>query len=109
MAEEALTPEFLEFYQAYPRKEARRAALKAFQAAKKRGATQSEIMNGCRAYAAFVKASERRFIKLPATWLNGDCWADELVAPKPATHKPTTRPFRWEKTASGMTRIYEDA
>lgn len=37
MKEEALTTDFLEFYNLFPRKEARRAALKAFNAAKKRG------------------------------------------------------------------------
>lgn len=63
---------FADFYSAYPRKEARRAAEKAWRAAVKR-ADPAEIMAGLE---RFRFSDDRRFIPLPASWLNADRWAD---------------------------------
>lgn len=62
----------------YPRKEARGDARKAFKAARK-AATMEELIEGRRLYARKVRDTERQFIKLPATWLRAECWADEHV------------------------------
>lgn len=61
----------------YPRKEARGDARKAFTAARKI-ATLDELIEGRRAYAKEIVGRERKFIKLPATWLRAECWCDEF-------------------------------
>jgi hypothetical protein len=64
---------FADFYDAYPRKEAKRAAEKAYRAAIKR-ADHDTIMAGL---SRFQFADDKKFIPLPASWLNADRWADE--------------------------------
>ena len=62
----------------YPRKEARGDARKAFIAARKI-ATLEELIEGRKRYAKEKQATERGFIKLPATWLRAECWDDEFT------------------------------
>jgi hypothetical protein len=70
----SLPPGFEKFWAAYPRKEARGRAIKAWISKE----------NNCEPIAdAIVKAvksypfsPERGYIKLPATWLNAWCWED---------------------------------
>lgn len=69
-------PGFADFYSAYPRKEARRAAAKAYSGALARAAGDA-ILAGARRYATSRKGEEAKFTKHPATWLNNDCWKDE--------------------------------
>jgi len=73
-------PGFDLFWQAYPRRDAKRDAMQAFRKALETGATAEELLRGARSYSEHcsrLKADERRFIKLPATWLNKGCWEDE--------------------------------
>lgn len=67
---------FDEFYAAYPRKEARRGALKAYTNALTRG-TEAEILAGVKRYAAARAGQDAKFTKTPAAWLNSDCWLDQ--------------------------------
>lgn len=69
---------FAEFYDAYPRKQDRRSAEKAWKAAMKRGADPNRIVDRARAYARLQIGNERRFIKLPATWLNAGSYDDDI-------------------------------
>jgi hypothetical protein len=69
-------PLFSEWYALYPRKDAKGAARLAFRRALKKASVE-EIMEGTRRYAAYVAGKERRFVCLPATFLNGERWADE--------------------------------
>lgn len=80
-------PDFVAFYDAYPLKKARDGALKAYIAARNRGATHEQIMAGCLRYAGEKRGSDPRYIKHPATWLNQGCWADE-PASQPAAATP---------------------
>jgi Protein of unknown function (DUF1376) len=73
---EGYTQEFLTFWAAYPRKDAKGAAYKAFEKAKKRAKVE-RIMSGVKAYAKRRKGEDPQYTKLPTTWLNGDCWNDE--------------------------------
>lgn len=67
--------EFEQFWTAYPRKEAKLAALKAYQKARKM-ATVAEIISGVERYKARMP-EERQFRPLPATFLNQGRWMDE--------------------------------
>lgn len=67
---------FADFYDAYPRKEAKRKAEQAWRAATKR-ADPAAIMAGLK---RFPFSEDRRFVPLPASWLNADRWADQHAA-----------------------------
>ena len=73
----------------YPRKEARGEARKAFAAARKI-ASLEELIEGRKRYAKEKQGVERQFLKLPATWLNKECWADLYEAdPNPFSERLT--------------------
>jgi hypothetical protein len=70
--------DFLDFYLAYPRKEARPNALRAYVKARKD--TPAEvILAGVKRYVKSVEGKERQYIALPATWLNQRRWEDDLT------------------------------
>lgn len=70
---------FAEFYAAFPRKTARRAAARAYASALKR-APAPTLLQGAMRYAAERAHEDQNFTKHPATWLNQDCWLDEPVS-----------------------------
>jgi hypothetical protein len=75
---------FERFWTVYPRKVAKKAAARLFERiVSKREATAAELIAGAERYARLCRADGRepRFIKHPATWLNGGCWSDELDPP----------------------------
>jgi hypothetical protein len=75
---------FDEFWQAYPRRDDKAAARKSYAAALKKTDAGS-LIAGATAYALEKKSSEKKFIKLAATWLNNECWLNEYV---PAVASP---------------------
>lgn len=70
---------FQEFWQLYPRQEAKGKAEQAYRTALER-TDHSTIMAACRAYRDYHTAigTEPRYLKHPATWLEGLCWEDRL-------------------------------
>ena len=74
------------FWNEYPRREAKRTALKAWRQAKHR-APALTITAAAKRYAA--DPNRDAYTKLPATWLNSDGWAD---APLPPRHTTDTQP-----------------
>lgn len=76
---EGYTAEFEEWWSAYPRKDSKGAAFKAFKIAKSR-ATVQRLREGAAGYAKRRVGEDPQYTKLPATWLNGDCWNDEIPA-----------------------------
>lgn len=84
---EGYTAEFESWWQIYPRKDAKGAAFRAFKSAKRRTSV-AKLMEGAGAYAKRAKSMDARFIRLPATWLNGDGWNDAGVTVKPPSGGP---------------------
>jgi len=80
--------EFDGWWTLYPRKVAKGQARKAFSIARKKTGLET-LTNGVRGYADKVRRDniEERFIKHPATWLNGECWEDENSSEDPALPK----------------------
>ncbi len=79
--------EFDAFWAEYPRKSDKGHARKAFNGALKKASFET-IMVGLRRYEFdHRKLDGRSVIPLPATWLNGERWGDEL----PATNEGTPR------------------
>lgn len=73
----------------YVRKQARGRARVAFEKARK-VATLDELIEGRKRYAEHVEGKERNWIQLPATWLNGEGWADEFESdPNPFSERLT--------------------
>jgi hypothetical protein len=73
--------DFDRWYARYPKHRARGKARKAFERIVGAGlATVDELIAGATRYAAERQGQEQRFTKDPATWLNGECWADESLA-----------------------------
>ena len=61
------------FWEAYPKKVDKGAALRAFKRAIKR-ADSKAVIQGARGYAEDPNLPEKRYIKNPATWLNAEAW-----------------------------------
>jgi Helix-turn-helix domain len=83
---------FRKWYAAYPRHESPAAAFKAYlRVLKQRRATEDELLAGAKCYQAWCEriGREAQFIKCPATWLNGDCWHDQLGEPAKAGGDPS--------------------
>lgn len=71
------TPEFNEFWAIYPRRVAKGAARRAWVTALKK-VDVAELLEGARRYAADRHAKNPKYTKHPASWLNGECWEDEV-------------------------------
>ena len=80
-----LESEFVELWNEYPRKQGKENALKAYIKARTGGVDKSIILNGIKAYKAFLKANktDSKYIKQGSTWFNQHCWEDDYgQAPK---------------------------
>lgn len=80
-------PEFIAWWQAYPRREAKGQARRAYATARKKTSPDILLIAAQRA-AKLYAATEQRFIPLPATWLNGERWADDA-------QQPNSKPVDW--------------
>src|SRR5699024_5574378 len=74
---------FEDFWNAYPRKIAKKEAMKKFAKAVKDGTDPNTIIAGAKTYAASVVGKERKYIAHPTTWLNQGRWEDEAEEPAP--------------------------
>jgi hypothetical protein len=94
--------EFVLWYNAYPRKESRGAAEKAFPKALKAVGVE-ELIAGATRYRDDPNR-DPAFTKLPATWLNSKCWEDGPLPPRhaAATAKPSTSDKMRDTVARGQ-------
>lgn len=69
--------EFEEVWKIYPRKEDKKKAFSAYKTARKK-ASFDEIKKGVETYSNHIRISntDKRYIKLGATYFNGECWAN---------------------------------
>jgi hypothetical protein len=72
--------EFDEFWANYPRREGKGYARTAWAKALKK-TDAATLIKEAGAFAARSMGSDPKFIPLPATWLNGERWADEQPTP----------------------------
>lgn len=78
--------EFETWWKEQPNKVGKPSALKAYQAARKRGATPTELIEGLRDYAA-RKPADRQWLN-PATFLNQERWKDRPAAVNADAKRP---------------------
>lgn len=87
-------PDFIEFWNTYPRKEGKKSALKAWIKAK----DKPEIFQ-IRRKLAIQKHSDQwqkdggQYIPMPATWLNGGRWMDETINTSQTDDRATVSKF----------------
>lgn len=86
-------PAFAAFWDAYPRKDDKGHARKAWANALKR-ANAEQVIAGAQRFAATCARTntERRFIPLPTTWLNGERWSDQPMPAAVNGHRPYRDP-----------------
>lgn len=71
-------PDFAAFYAAYPKRQSRKTAAKAYAKARADGVSHETIMAGLsKALRSDSRFREIQFTPLPASWLNAGGWADE--------------------------------
>lgn len=80
----------------YPRKGSRPVAFRAFTKALVKADLET-ILSGARRYAEDPNR-EQQFTKLPATWLNQECWADPPLPPRAG------RPGSRDAAAAGLAK-----
>ena len=73
--------DFEEVWKAYPKKQGKEAAKKAYIKARKAGISNCEIVAGLTRYKLFLQANktEERYIKHGSTWFNQQCWNDDYT------------------------------
>ena len=83
--------EFAIFWQAYPRKEAKADAMKAWVSPKIK-IDLAVILKAIEAKKATGDWFETQYIPLPASWLRGERWNDEILPPSTKTKLSTVVP-----------------
>ena len=78
--------EFDSFWNNYPKKVDKGAAIRAFRKAIK-NTDVKEIIDGARTYAEDPNLPDKQFIKNPATWLNAEAWNNGPLPKRTKTDK----------------------
>lgn len=83
--------DFEEVWAAYPKKQGKEAAKKAYIKARKEGTSHLEIVAGLTQYRMFINANNtsEKYIKHGSTWFNQQCWNDEYNINQSSTNKST--------------------
>lgn len=104
--------EFEEVWKLYPRKEDKKKAFSAYKTARKK-ASFDEIKKGVETYSNHIKARniDKCYIKLGATYFNGECWANnyEQSEPKEELIKGKYTRAQVEQFAKELNISYEKA
>lgn len=104
--------EFEEVWKIYPRKEDKKKAFSAYKTARKK-ASFDEIKKGVETYSNHIRVSntDKRYIKLGATYFNGECWANnyEQSEPKEELIKGKYTRAQVEEFAKQLNISYEKA
>lgn len=69
--------DFVTWYTAYPKRVGRGQAERAYLTARRRGVDAKTLLEGAERYLGSRGDGDKRWMKNPATWLNGQCWLDE--------------------------------
>lgn len=88
----AMLTEFDAWWRAYPRRVGKGAARKAYLAARRKIEAADLMAATIKAATAMLKIEER-FRPHPATWLNGERWADEPATPASAAKRTVFSEF----------------
>lgn len=84
---------FLSFWGAFPKKVAKKDAMKAFKALKPDGELLSAMLSAIEKSKKSGKWDDAQFIPYPATWLRGERWKDETADAYSETQKAVVSSF----------------
>lgn len=93
-------PSWDDFWLLYPRRVAKKDALKAW--GRMKPAQRMQAIVACAAWRRVWANKDLDYLPYPATWLNGERWEDELPAEytqTTAAHAPAALPEQTERTA----------
>jgi len=79
--------QFDEFWKAYPRKEAKKTALRSFERCMKAGLKLEDMLIGIENHKKTEQWQNPKYIPLPATWINNERWKDEVMVSDPSKQK----------------------
>ncbi|GJD64420.1 hypothetical protein MPEAHAMD_4602 [Methylobacterium frigidaeris] len=100
---------FDRWWSTYPRREGKIAARKAYDRIVGKGtATADELQAGAERYAEARGGQDPQFTKMPTTWLNGGCWADEPAPVRPGGLNGAGRSGGFSALAYVAERIADD-
>lgn len=94
--------QFNEFWNAYDKKVSKPKAITAYNRALKK-VDHKTIMDALKKQKKLWVGKDKAYIKHPTTWLNQECWEDEIEHIQPA--KEFTRP-KFQKTPSGLYKAW---
>lgn len=77
ITKESLITEFEKLWKLYPKRQGKQNALKAYEKARKGGASYEEVENGIRAYIEYVKGKDPQYIKMGSSFFNQRAWQDD--------------------------------
>ena len=92
--------QFNQFWNLYDKKVSKPKAITAYKKALKKVDHQT-IMDALKQQKKLWVGKDKSYIKHPTTWLNQECWDDELIQPS----KPSLKPL-FKKLPSGLYRAY---
>lgn len=95
--------QFEEFWDLYDKKLSRPKAESAYRSAMKK-TDHDTIMSALKEQKKLWAGRDKAYVKHPTTWLNQECWNDELEDLKPAKEKPSKQVF--QKTPSGLYKAW---
>ena len=84
---------FAEWYAAYPRHVGRGQAERAYRQALRK-LSHAELLEAAKKFSAACVGRDPQFVPHPATWLNGERWADDSGPPQGATQTDKAAYFR---------------
>ncbi len=87
-------PGFAAFWGVYPRRDSKLAAREAWPKALARADGDAAVINDGAARYRDWPGRDPQFTKMPATWLNNECWNDELAARRATRTGNGYQPYR---------------
>jgi hypothetical protein len=94
-AESDWPPDYaVRFWEVYPRRRGKGAAMKALLKVRKTGLLWETLITGVKKYRGWAATKEIQYVKHPATWLNKECWDDELTAGEFTNGQGRPRPLQ---------------
>ena len=96
--------QFNEFWNVYDKKVSKPKAITAYNKALKKVSHQT-IMSALNNQKKLWVGKDKAYIKHPTTWLNQECWEDDLNHIQPAKELTTAKP-RFLKTPSGLFKAW---
>ena len=79
--------EFNTLWDAYPRKQGKANAFKAYEKARKKGVDFQTVLDGIYGYLTYIRVNkvEDKYIKQGSTWFNQACWNDDYIIKRELT------------------------